>query len=94
MGEAKVKTLTFVSLIQKGVVSDVWKVRSKRMEDLVLKITKKVKLSNKNALNMVLNEKRIMEVVYSPFLANLVTTFQDRENLYLLVEYMPNGNLR
>lgn len=66
-------------------MSDVWKIKDKKSKNYALKVTKKVKLTNRKAINMILNEKKIMEIVYSPFLANLATTFQDRDNLYLLI---------
>ena len=60
----------------------------------MLKTTKKIKLLNKKLINFILNEKKVMEKLNSTFLANLITTFQDRDNLYLLIQYIPKGNLR
>lgn len=39
------------------------------------------------------NEKHILEGVANPFLVNLWGTFQDDSNLYMVMDYVPGGEL-
>ncbi|KAI8977880.1 kinase-like domain-containing protein [Pilobolus umbonatus] len=39
------------------------------------------------------NEKHILEAVANPFLVNLWGTFQDDSNLYMVMDYVPGGEL-
>jgi serine/threonine protein kinase len=39
------------------------------------------------------NERRALEAVDSPFATKLVCAFQDKQNLYLALEYVENGEL-
>lgn len=86
--------MKFVKLIQKGAISDVWMVEDSDKIKYILKLTKKEKLLGEKARRLVLNEKKIMEILDSKFVPNLANTFQDKEKLYLLMEYFPYGNLR
>ena len=38
--------------------------------------------------------KIILYYIFSSFIVNMYYTFQDKENLYLLMNYIPGGNLR
>lgn len=39
------------------------------------------------------NEKHILESVAHPFLVNMWGTFQDDVNLYMVMDYVPGGEL-
>ena len=39
------------------------------------------------------NEKHILETVAHPFLVNMWGTFQDDVNLYMVMDYVPGGEL-
>lgn len=41
-----------------------------------------------------MNEKRLLKILKNPFLVNMVKSFQDRQNLYLVMDYLPGGDLR
>ena len=41
-----------------------------------------------------LNERRILESFRHPFIVNLKYAFQDRENLYILTDFLSGGDLR
>jgi serine/threonine kinase 32 len=41
-----------------------------------------------------MNERRLLQELESPFIVNLKYSFQDTENLYILTEFMPGGDLR
>ena len=59
-----------------------------------MKVTDKLKLVDRGDVSSIMTEKNIMEAINSPFLVNFVTSFQDKEKLYILMEYVPHGNLR
>jgi protein kinase A len=56
----------------------------------VLKKTEVVRLKQVEHTN---NEKHILEEVANPFVVNLWGTFQDDANLYMVMDYVPGGEL-
>jgi serine/threonine protein kinase len=42
----------------------------------------------------VLNERQLLQCLYHPFLINIVYAFQNRENLYLVMDLVSGGDLR
>jgi serine/threonine kinase 32/serum/glucocorticoid-regulated kinase 2 len=48
----------------------------------------------KKSVENVLNERKILENLSSPFIANMVCAFNDRDNLYLIMDLLPGGDLR
>jgi protein kinase A len=42
----------------------------------------------------VLNEKTLLAALENPFIVNLLQAHQDRQNLYLLLDFLPGGDLR
>lgn len=41
-----------------------------------------------------MNEKRLLGSLKNDFLVNMIQAFQDRETLYLVMDYLPGGDLR
>ncbi len=41
-----------------------------------------------------MNERQLLASLTHPFLVNMVQSFQDRETLYLIMDFMPGGDLR
>ena len=41
-----------------------------------------------------MNERKLLSELKHPFIVNMVYAFQDRINLYLIMDYMPGGDLR
>ena len=54
----------------------------------------KAKIIQKKSINSVLYERTLLAKLRNPFIINMVTAFQDRENLYLLMDYIDGGDLR
>ena len=54
----------------------------------------KAKIIQKKSINSVMNERTLLAKVKHPFLINMSCAFQDRENLYLLMDYLDGGDLR
>jgi serine/threonine protein kinase len=48
----------------------------------------------KKSVENVLNERKILENLSSPFIANMVFAFNDRDNLYLVMDLLSGGDLR
>ena len=59
-----------------------------------MKIMSKVKIIRKNSVKNVLNEKRLLSKLHNPFLVNMVFSFQDIDNLYLIMDLLLGGDLR
>lgn len=45
-------------------------------------------------MGSVINEKSILEQISNPFIINMKSSFQDREYLYMTMEYLRGGDLR
>jgi serum/glucocorticoid-regulated kinase 2 len=41
-----------------------------------------------------MNEKKLLASLKNGFLVNMIQCFQDRETLYLVMDYLPGGDLR
>ena len=52
------------------------------------------RIITKKSIPSVLNEKRLLSQLKHPFLVNMYCAFQDKENLYLAMEFMTGGDLR
>ena len=59
-----------------------------------MKEISKVKAFMKKSLSSIILEKHILSNLHHPFLANLNFSFQDKEYLYLVLDFLPGGDLR
>ena len=59
-----------------------------------MKEMSKVKIYLKKALSLILSEKQILTTLHYPLIANLNFSFQDKEYLYLILDYLSGGDLR
>ena len=82
----------------KGTFGEVWKVRDRRSGKLfALKIMDKIKMITSKNLKAVIREKKILETLAldrSDLISNIKAAFQDREKVYLLMEFITGRNLR
>ena len=58
-----------------------------------MKILEKQKVVKLKQVDHTLNEKRILECVSFPFIVNMVSHFKDNSNLYMVLEFVPGGEL-
>ena len=59
-----------------------------------MKIMSKPKIIRKNSIKNVLNEKNLLSKLHNPFLVNMIFSFQDNDNLYLIMDLLLGGDLR
>jgi len=54
----------------------------------------KAKIIDKKSIDNVLGEKLLLSQLHHPFIVNMIFSFQDLDNLYLVMDLLPGGNLR
>lgn len=59
-----------------------------------MKEMQKPKIVNKKSVNSVMNERTLLSQLNHPFMVNMFYAFQDRDNLYLVIDYLNGGDLR
>ena len=59
-----------------------------------MKIMSKVKIIRKNSVKNINNEKKFLSLLHHPFLVNMICSFQDNDNLYLVMELLLGGDMR
>jgi serine/threonine protein kinase len=84
-----------VFVVGKGGFGKVWKVMDKNSKNVyAMKQMQKVKIISKRSVNSVMNERELLVRLKHPFLVNMVNSFQDREHLYLVMDYCNRGDMR
>lgn len=85
----------FHMIVGKGGFGKVWIVTYKaKKRYYALKEMSKTKIAMKKSINSVMNEKNILSVLNHPFIVNMKASFQDRDNLYLVMDLLTGGDLR
>ena len=59
-----------------------------------MKEISKVKAYLNESLESIISECKILTKIHHSFIANLYYAFQDRENIFFVLDYLPGGNLR
>lgn len=86
---------SFLEPIGEGGYGKVWKVEHAKNKKLyAMKEMSKALIVMKKSVDNVLNERRILEDLRSPFIANMSCAFNDRDNLYLVMDLLPGADLR
>ena len=49
---------------------------------------------DKHSIKSVKNERNLLEKINHPFIINMHYSFQDNENLYLIMDFLSGGDLR
>ena len=81
--------------IGRGGFGKVWKVKCKlNNKYYAMKIMSKVKIIKKNSVKNINNEKKFLSILHNPFLVNMVCSFQDNDNLYLVMDLLLGGDMR
>lgn len=72
-----------------------WKVeRKKGKQPYAMKEMSKARIISKRSVKSVMNEKDILTKLNHPFLVNMYYAFQDKENLFLVMDLLSGGDLR
>ncbi|KAM0754943.1 kinase-like protein [Meredithblackwellia eburnea MCA 4105] len=81
--------------VGKGAFGKVRVVQHKKTKELyALKYINKARISKQRAVNNIIQERRLLEEIDSPFVCNLRFAFQDDENLFMVLDLMLGGDLR
>ena len=59
-----------------------------------MKEMSKVKIYQKKAINLIKNELTLLSNLRHPLISNLYYAYQDKENIYLIMDYLSGGDLR
>ncbi|EGR27877.1 protein kinase domain protein [Ichthyophthirius multifiliis] len=82
-------------IIGKGGFGKVWKVEQRKTRKVyAMKEMSKSLIISKKSVNSVLNERELLCKLKHPFIVNVHYSFQDRDNLYLIMDFMEGGDLR
>jgi serine/threonine kinase 32 len=81
--------------VGKGAFGKVRVVQHKQTKNLyALKYINKAKCVKMRAVSNIIQERRLLEEIESPFICNLRYAFQDDENLFMVLDLMLGGDLR
>ncbi|CAD8145154.1 unnamed protein product [Paramecium octaurelia] len=90
-----VHNFEFIEVLGKGGFGKVWKVKKRKNKSyFALKMMSKAKIIAKKSVTSVMNERTLLCQLRHPSLINMVAAFQDRENLYLVMDLLSGGDLR
>ena len=85
----------FMYVIGKGGYGKVWKVKDKiTRKYFALKQMTKARILEEKSEISVLNERYILAKMHSPFVINLLYSFQNQNNLFLVMALLTGGDLR
>lgn len=92
---SSIKDYTILKPISKGAYGSVYLARKKLTgEYFAIKALRKSDMIAKNQVTNVKSERAIMMVQSEkPYVAPLYASFQNRDNLFLVMEYLPGGDL-
>jgi len=77
-----------------GAFGNVMLVQHKTTKDqFAMKVLNKEKVIRKDSINHVHNEKKILHATSFPFIVELKFRFQDAINLYMVMEFVPGGEM-
>ena len=85
----------FLYVIGKGGFSKVWKIQSKKTKTIyALKEMSKLKIIDKKSEKSINSEREFLSKLNHPFIVNMHYAFQDKQNLYLVMDILNGGDLR
>ena len=85
----------FLYVIGRGGFGKVWSVRYKKSHaKFALKEMSKVKIIDRKSEKSIKNEREFLSKLHHPFMVNMICSFQDYDNLYLVMDLLTGGDLR
>ena len=82
--------------IGRGGFGKVWRCDSKKelKQEYAMKEMAKARIISKKSVQSVMSELKLLAVIQSDFIVNVHYAFQDRENLYLIMDLLLGGDAR
>lgn len=89
------KDFEIIETIAKGAFGEVYKVnKTSENKEFALKVLNKAQIVSENSVRQVKEEARIQAAVgHHSFIAGAVSRWQTKKRLYILLEYIPGGEL-
>ena len=85
----------FISVIGKEGFGKVWKVHNKKYnKTYAMKEMSKVTIIDRKSELSVKSERDLLSKMKYPFIINMHFSFQDKDYLYLVMDYLTGGDLR
>ena len=85
----------YLSIIGRGGFGKVWKVNYKKLNVLyAMKEMSKAKIIDKRSEKGIKGERELLSKLHHPFIVNMHYSFQDKDNLYLVMDLLTGGDLR
>jgi len=85
----------YLSIIGRGGFGKVWKVNFKKINTLyAMKEMSKAKIIDKRSERGIKGERELLSKLHHPFIVNMHYSFQDKDNLYLIMDLQTGGDLR
>lgn len=82
------------SIIGRGAFGEVWICRHiETQEVMAVKRMKKAEMINKNQVNHIKSEREVLVKAKNPWIVDLKFSFQDDKYLYLVMDFLPGGDL-
>lgn len=83
-----------ICLIGRGGYGEVWLAADKSTSELfALKVLQKSNLISGDQVGNVRSEREVLSISDNPWIVDLICSFQDERYLYLVLEYVPGGDL-
>lgn len=84
----------FIKIIGRGAFGEVTLARQKATgEVFAMKIMRKIDMIKKNQVQHIKAERNLLAAADNPWVVKLLYSFQDSSNLYLVMEFIPGGDL-
>jgi len=92
--QPRLEDFTILKTLSRGSFGKVFLVKKEATRDYyALKVLQKKDLSRKNQLDHVLNERKLLAMINSPFVVKLFYSFQTMDSLYMVMEYANGGDV-